>query len=657
MSGADVVMTPNNQSSRLRPCEMLMAMVSCLSFLWLAGIWALVSVPLTIAIGASWYIPQRYSNTPKRQRMLFSVIGLPFLFLGLYNFTLGGVTGFQRIAVLGAVYVLAGGVVELYRCPEEARPAVFHAGLVTVMLVGGLTRANPYYLGCLFIYTLGLIGLLTQPVSGMVGGPKRRGRPAPAGVLVVGVALAVPLALYLNTLVPRVSRGLYNSYAASLTTGGGQALLFRFSSDLSTIQDLRGSEEISARVFGPPTLLRGQVFFEYKGGTWTGIKARDQRELLKSEVGRFSLTDNRDIPLQRWRIEPVKLFAGPLSVPPGTVEEVASLEELEVDPFDGLVADNEDPFLVLATGRPGAGLSARKPQPESEEWDRYYLQVPSDLDTPLRQIAEKVVGEPDLNAFDTASRLESYLSENGSYDPGAYHSRRSPVLHFLGEGKMAGHCEYFATSLTLLLRSMDIPARYVVGYVASEKNPWGDYLIVRDRDAHAWVEVYFDGQWHVFDPTPAAERAQSHPEGFTTPTFEAVWDYLKYLSSGFWRWISNLEGDRLGNRLLFGLVGFVLLVLGGLLYRFRHYFAALREADDQAEPLRDLGRVYFARLSRQGLQREPSETPLEFSRRVFQECGPDPANWLEDYVVLRFGGTRDEEIQKLSERLEQMKGL
>jgi hypothetical protein len=641
--------------SRLTKSEMLMALVACICFLWVAGHWAFLSVPLTLAIVASWFIPQRYSNTPRQQRILFSIIGIPFLLLGLYNFTIGGVAGFQRIAVLGAVYVLAGGVVELYRCPEQARPAVFHAGLVTVILVGGLTRANPYYMGCLFLYTLGFVGLLNQPVSGMIGGPKKREHRAPRAVLLIGLLLAIPLANFYNSLVPGFSRVLYDSYASTLMGSQQSALLYRFSSDLSTIQDLRGSDEISCRVFGSPTLLRGQVFYNYQGGRWSGIKARDQRELLTSSVGRFSLGETGDRQgLQSWRIEPVKLFAGPLSVPAGAMEVIATVDELELDPFDGLVADNEKPFQVLATGRPGRGISPRKPSLDSDEWAQYYLQLPEDLSEPLKDIAERIVGESSPSAQFAAARISQYLTKNGRYDPGAHHSGRQPILHFLGEGQLAGHCEYFASSQTLLLRSLGIPARYVVGYNAAERNSWGDYLIVRDRDAHAWVEAYIDNEWQVYDPTPAAEREEIHPEGFKTPSLEALWDYLSHLSSGFWRWISDLEGSSLENKLLAGIGAMLLAGIVGALYRFRHSLLSWGNRRESQEPLQALGQAFFDRLSRKGLQRKLAETPLEFSRRVLQDCGPEPAKWLEDYIVLRFRGAADSQISELADRLERM---
>lgn len=631
---------------------MLMALVACLSFLFVAGRWAVLSVPLTLAVLSSWFIPQRYSTSPKQQRILFSVIGLPFLFLGIYNFTVGGVVGFQRIAVLGAVYVLAGGVVELYRQPDQARPAVFHAGIVTVMLVGGLTRANPYYIYCLFLYALGLVALLHRPVSGMIGGPKDKETRAPRAILVAGFILALPLAQYYFTLVPRASRALYDSYASSLMGDKAPATLFGFASDLSTIQELRGSEEITARVFGPPTLLRGQVFFRYDSGQWAGIKARDKRELLESKVGRFQLGEAEDT--TSWRIEPVKILSGPLAVPAGAVEVVASLEELEVDPFDGLVADNEKPYQVLATGHPGKGFSEKRPLPGTKRWEEYYLQLPDHLRQPLRERALKIVNGPSPGAREAALAIQRYLTENGRYDPGAYHSRRYPILHFLGEGKLAGHCEYFASSLTLLLRSLDIPARYVVGYNASEKNPWGDYLIVRDRDAHAWVEVYVNGVWEVYDPTPAAELEQNHPEGFKTPTFEAIWDYLKYLSSGFWRWVSDLESRNGDGRFFTGLVFVVVLGTVVAFYRFRHSLRFWGREESRSDPLLSLGQAFFARLSRLGLERRPPETPLEFAARVEHRCGAEPAQWLKEYVKLRFRGSSEKEMNALAETLENL---
>ena len=66
-----------------------------------------------------------------------------------------------------------------------------------------------------------------------------------------------------------------------------------------------------------------------------------------------------------------------------------------------------------------------------------------------------------------------------------------------------GHCEYFASAMAVLLRLNDIPARIVNGFSGGEWNELGNYMIIRQKHAHSWVEAYLPGEgWAVFDPTP-----------------------------------------------------------------------------------------------------------------------------------------------------------
>src|SRR5207302_4337115 len=85
-----------------------------------------------------------------------------------------------------------------------------------------------------------------------------------------------------------------------------------------------------------------------------------------------------------------------------------------------------------------------------------------------------------------------------TWDPGD-----QPISTFLFSAK-AGHCEYFASSMAILLRAAGIPTRIVNGFLMGEYNPVGDDYIIRQSDAHSWVEVYVPGHgWMEFDPTPA----------------------------------------------------------------------------------------------------------------------------------------------------------
>jgi transglutaminase-like putative cysteine protease len=85
-----------------------------------------------------------------------------------------------------------------------------------------------------------------------------------------------------------------------------------------------------------------------------------------------------------------------------------------------------------------------------------------------------------------------------------------PVLDFLLRDR-SGHCEYFASGLVLLARSVGVPARVVTGYRVAEYNALGGYHVVRERNAHAWVEAWVEGKWVTRDPTPEDPLPQNRP--------------------------------------------------------------------------------------------------------------------------------------------------
>ena len=130
-----------------------------------------------------------------------------------------------------------------------------------------------------------------------------------------------------------------------------------------------------------------------------------------------------------------------------------------------------------------------------------YLQVPQ-LDPRIKQLAEKIV-EKSHNEYDSAASIELYLKTHFRYTLDLTGRKTDdPLAYFLFE-RRAGHCEYFAAAMTIMLRDLGIPARYVGGFLPGEFNDLGGDYIVRASDAHAWVEAYFPGYgWITFDPTP-----------------------------------------------------------------------------------------------------------------------------------------------------------
>lgn len=135
--------------------------------------------------------------------------------------------------------------------------------------------------------------------------------------------------------------------------------------------------------------------------------------------------------------------------------------------------------------------------------------------------------------------LESHLRSEFSYSLDPVNSGPAPVESFLFETRQ-GHCEYFASAMVLLLRSQGVPARLATGYLGGDYNPLEEYVIVRQANAHAWVEAYLPdraepgepggdgrGRWTVFDPTPADARPQSGRPGWATLLAQA-YDYMLF---------------------------------------------------------------------------------------------------------------------------------
>ena len=146
-----------------------------------------------------------------------------------------------------------------------------------------------------------------------------------------------------------------------------------------------------------------------------------------------------------------------------------------------------------------------------------YLQLPR-LDPRVKRLADEITAGSQ-NEYDKAANIQRHLMSHYAYtlDLSGTHGE-DPLADFLFV-RRAGHCEYFASAMTVLLRAEGIPARYVTGFSPGEYNDVGGDYIIRESDAHAWVEVYFPGYgWITFDPTPPGDakstRAFSNASAF-----------------------------------------------------------------------------------------------------------------------------------------------
>jgi transglutaminase-like putative cysteine protease len=239
-----------------------------------------------------------------------------------------------------------------------------------------------------------------------------------------------------------------------------------------------------------------------------------------------------------------------------------------------------------------------------------------------------------------------------------------PVDDFLF-GSRQGFCEHYAGAFTVLMRAAGIPARVVTGYQGGELNPIADHLLVRQRDAHAWTEVWLQGSgWTRVDPTAvvAPERIEQGidvaipprvgagafsftPAPAVADTFRRLRQVLDAAQSRWNAWVLGygpgrqrevadllgLDGSSLGSLVLALTVALALLL--GILAMWMFPRRGSRD------PVRRCYAAFCARLARQGLPREPAEGPLSYAARVTArrpELAPAVAAITEAYVALRY---------------------
>jgi transglutaminase-like putative cysteine protease len=311
-----------------------------------------------------------------------------------------------------------------------------------------------------------------------------------------------------------------------------------------------------------------------------------------------------------------------------------------------------------------------------------YLQLPPEIDQRISALAQSATSRA-ATPYDKAAALENFLKTKYSYtldlagNPG-----KDPLAHFLFE-RRAGHCEYFASAMTVMLRTLAIPAREVNGFLPGEYNDLGGDYIVRASDAHSWVEAYFPGNgWIVFDPTPAAPAV-------TTSLFRRIsqfadWAELTWndwvigydfahqtalaqtvqMRSRNWReltasWLSrkqqNFKSRLSGWQLRHKVLGFALpvLLIGFLLAlrygRLGHLWERIRISlqlrRKQAEVVRTImaSRLYqelLQLMKRHGYARIESQTAFEFASAVTRpSLNASVKEFARLYAEARFSGT------------------
>jgi hypothetical protein len=310
-----------------------------------------------------------------------------------------------------------------------------------------------------------------------------------------------------------------------------------------------------------------------------------------------------------------------------------------------------------------------------------YLQLPA-LDARVPQLATQITSSAN-NDYDKSAAIENYLRTRFGYTLQLPRTKEEdPIANFLFVRKQ-GHCEYFASAMAVMLRSLGIPSRVVNGFHSDEFNDITGSYVVRAKNAHSWVEAYFPGYgWQTFDPTPpGALSSGRHGWGRLALYVDAL--------SSFWRdWIVSYDTSHqftLGQAAISGSRSVLVdsrkwalekyaamlrwarrsedrvehsparwalaagaLALGILLLaNLRRVLRGLHERWVSAHPERSpeqAASIWYERmaraLARRGVRKGTSQTPQEFLTKIDDQRLRIPvARFTEVYESARFGNS------------------
>ena len=351
---------------------------------------------------------------------------------------------------------------------------------------------------------------------------------------------AVLVAVLFFVLLPRSPYTFFLGFGLSYKAKTG----FTEDIDLNGIQEIRTDNSVAFRAImsGPlksPPYWRGMVYDTYQNGRWR-IKLKPQK--IKPSCPESNIY-HQTIFLEPYTGKTLFALNYPFAI------NITAPRTFSVPSLPNLTFVLNRPIFQRIEYQasscpifPVAHLSAQE--------KLLYLQMPPNLKGPLDKLLQHLVDKKDPPPV-IVKKLVNFLQKP------PFESRfqipkieGEPVLMFLFKTHK-GWCEHFASALTLLLRSAGIPARFVGGYYGGTWNTTGNYYLVRQKDAHAWVEYWNGKNWETIDPIlPTLEIKK-------TTYFSFFWKWLDYLRLRWYAYVINYDFAKQKQ----------------LFYRLKHYFS------------------------------------------------------------------------------------
>ncbi len=522
--------------------------------LWIAGAFTVVGAGLFIAtMVAAWFLEGSRFQVSERIGTALIVLAVPaYYFLGNSGFFSFANAESMLPSILARLILTLTGIKLLQRKSDRDWIFLYIMAFFQVLLAAGLSISAMYlaaFVGFTFfmVATIILFEMRKTERSVEEKGTVKRDPTGQRGLRLPGIgripatsfvliALIIALATPLFFIIPRVGGAGIGADPSAVSARTG----FSDRIQLGSIGTIQQSDEVVMRVRleGSDTTgnlkWRGIALDTFDGKAWSKSRpnSREPRTRADRDIIQVDYATGREsLLLQTMYLEPLDtpvLFAAPRAV-----GVQGSFQVLMRDAYGAIYFQRPGErisYRVLSDTSvpPVADLRADRSAYPVQFGN--YLQLPENVDRRIEELAESLTINT-RNRYDAASIVENYLQTQFGYTLDQKAGGDDPVSDFLFNVR-EGHCEYFATAMALMLRSQGIAARVATGFQQGEYNETADVFVVRQRHAHAWVEVYFPGEeaWVSFDPTPAAGQGG----GFAgTGITDRVNKYLEALEM-FW---------------------------------------------------------------------------------------------------------------------------
>lgn len=443
------------------------------------------------------------------------------------------------------------------------------------------------------------------------------------------IGLSIPIMFVLFVLVPRIPGPIWG---ITQDQRGGVTGLSETMSP-GEISDLITSNEVAFRVTFDGDIpaqdqlyWRGPVMANFNGRTWVQYK---HTKLVGLNVGTTDLSSSYTVTLEphgkHW------LFG--LDIPTGVIPGSYMSSEYQLT--------SDKPLNDLKRYSLTSTLSYQLELNESFDYLVQTSEFPEDSNPQTRALGQRWAQQYSSDIDIVRQALTMFRNQEYVYTLQPPRLGRHTSDEFLFDTRR-GFCEHYASSFTLLMRAAGIPARIVTGYQGGEYNEVGNYLIVRQSDAHAWSEVWLDDQgWVRIDPTAAVspdriengldqalnDGLASFKIGNRNPLLGKIlynWDNLQHSWN---RWVLNYDQEKqmrflsnlgLGIKTWGDMV--ITLVISLVLITGTYWLISwYRDRPERPADYEIIINKLLKKLERSGYQRKPAEVLNEFLARIESE--------------------------------------